>query len=49
MAYTVLFLLQQLIRKYGSIDQVCGIDFQRIGYIEENLQRETAGKSGGFD
>ena len=49
MAYSVLFLLKQLIREYGSIDQVCGIDFQRIGYIEENLQRETVGKSGGFD
>ena len=44
-----LFLLQQLIWEYGSIDQICGIDFQRIGYIKENLQRETVGKAGCFD
>ena len=49
MAYSVLFLFKQLIREYGSIDQVCRIDFQRIGYIKENLQRETVGKSGCFD
>ena len=49
MEYSVLFLLQQLIREYGSIDQISWIDFQSIGYIEENLQRETVGKAGGFD
>lgn len=49
LAYSVLFLLKQLIREYGSIDLIREIDFQRIGYIEENLQRETVGKSGGFD
>ena len=49
MAYSVLFLFKQLIREYGSIDQVCRIDFQRIGYIKENLQQETVGKAGGFD
>mgnify|MGYP003293694695 CR=1 FL=1 len=31
------------------VDLIREIDFQRIGYIEENLQRETVGKSGGFD
>ena len=45
----ILFLLQQLIREYGSIDQVSGIDFQIIGNVKENLQRETVGKAGGFD
>ena len=49
MEYSALFLLKQLIREYGSIDEISGIDFQRIGYIKENLQRETVGKSGGFD
>ena len=49
LAYSVLFLLKQLIREYGSIDEISGIDFQRIGYIKENLQRETVGKAGRFD
>ena len=46
MAYSVLFLLKQLIREYGSIDEICGIDFQSSSYIKENLQRETVGKAG---
>ena len=49
LAYSVLFILQQLIREYGSIDQVSGINFQSIGYTKENLQRESVGKAGGFD
>ena len=49
LAYSVLFLFKQLIREYGSIDQISGIDFQSIGYIEEYLQRETVGKAGSFD
>ena len=49
LAYSVLLLLQQLIREYGNIDQISGIDFQRIGYIKETLQRESVGKARGFD
>ena len=49
MEYSVLFLLQQLIREYGSIDEISGINLQHIGYIKETLQRETVGKAGCFD
>ena len=49
MAYSFLFLLQQLIREYGRIDEISGIDFQSIGYIKETLQRESVDKARGFD
>ena len=29
------------VREYGSVDKVSGIDLQRIGNIEEHIQREA--------
>ncbi len=37
MEYSVIFLLQQLIREYGSIDEISGSDFQGIGYTVRHI------------